>query len=110
MMKLNKLNKKKKKVKNATDKNFDKGSIKVFRSNRFAYALVLDENSRVMKSFSTKGLEGSKKDVALLVGELAGKFMIENKIKRAFFDRNGYKYHGRVKAVADGARKVGVIF
>ena len=48
--------------------------------------------------------------VAKIVGKLAGQKAVEKKIGRAVFDRNGYLYHGRVKAVAEGAREAGLKF
>ena len=52
----------------------------------------------------------SKKDVAKLVGVLVGKRATNAGIKSVVFDRGGYKYHGRVKALAEGAREEGLVF
>jgi large subunit ribosomal protein L18 len=54
--------------------------------------------------------KGKKSEIAGKVGELLAKKAGENKIEKAVFDRSGYKYHGRIKALADGARKGGLKF
>ena len=54
---------------------------------------------------SKKNLEAAK-----ALGQLVGKRAVEQKIERVLFDRNGYDYHGRVKALADGAREAGLKF
>lgn len=86
----------------------------VFRSNRHIYAqLVNDRKGEVVASASDLEIEAKKKtktELAGLVGELIGKKAKEKKIKKVVFDRAGYKYHGRVKALAEGARKAGLNF
>ena len=88
----------------------------VFRSLRFTYVqLISDESGYVLSSASTKGLcpegvsEGSVEG-AKLVGKKIGELAKEKKITEVVFDRNGYIYHGRVAAVADGAREAGLKF
>ena len=54
--------------------------------------------------------EGGKQAIAKAVGELVGKRAVEAGIKKIAFDRGGYKYHGRVKALAEGARAAGLEF
>lgn len=89
--------------------------ISVFRSNLHFYAQVIDdENSVTLCSISTvqkeyKGLRNNKENAEKL-GEALGKQMLDKKISSAVFDRNGYLYHGIVKAFADGVRKAGVNF
>lgn len=87
----------------------------VFRSNQHIYAqLINDDNSKVLASASDKDLKakkGEKKsDVAKDVGKLIAKKAIESKIEKVVFDRGGIVYHGRVKALADGAREGGLKF
>ena len=89
----------------------------VYRSNKFLYAQVVDDakshtlvqantSEDAFKSLgSKKNLEAAKK-LGALIGERAG----ANKVERVVFDRNGYDYHGRIKAVADGAREAGLKF
>lgn len=85
----------------------------VSRSNRFVYAqLIDDEKSRTLAHASSRELKEkkTKKDAAKLVGELLAKRALEHSIKEAVFDRRDYKYHGRVQALADGARSGGLKF
>jgi large subunit ribosomal protein L18 len=89
--------------------------ISIYKSNKNLYVQVIDDldgNTLVSVSSQageTKGLKPTVKDGAKL-GEALGKMMKAKKISRAVFDRNGYLYHGVVKAVADGARKAGIEF
>ncbi|MCK4905176.1 50S ribosomal protein L18 [bacterium] len=88
----------------------------VFRSNKNIYVnMIDDENNKVMMTFSSLSKEskegkinGSNVKAAVFVGELAGKKAIEKGIKKGIFDRSGYRYHGRVKAVAEGLKKAGI--
>jgi large subunit ribosomal protein L18 len=86
----------------------------VSRSNRFIYAqLIDDEKSHTLVHASGKevmkgGKALPKSQASKLVGELIAKRAVEKGIKSAVFDRRGYKYHGRVKALADGARAAGL--
>lgn len=90
----------------------------VFRSLNHIYAQVIDDTKGVtLVSASTldsslKGqLErGSNIEAAKKVGELIGKRAIEKGIRTVVFDRSGYIYHGRIKAVAEGAREAGLEF
>jgi len=90
----------------------------VYRSLKHVYAQVIDDDaSRTLLQVSTceKQRAGSfagmpKRVQAKKVGELVGALCIENGIQQVVFDRNGYKYHGRVQAVAAGAREVGLRF
>lgn len=61
------------------------------------------------KPVAKEGLFG-KKLFAFAVGKLVAEKALENKISKVVFDRSGYKYHGRIKAVADGAREGGLQF
>lgn len=85
----------------------------VFRSNRNLYVQAIDDSAgHTLASISsvggeTKGLKPNAED-ATRIGEAIGKKLLEMNISEAVFDRNGYLYHGVVKAAADGARKAGV--
>ena len=87
----------------------------VFRSNRYIYAQVIDDDQGVTVA-SASSLEGklAKKtlnvDTANKVGELIGSRAKDAGIEEVVFDRGGFAYHGRVKALADGARKAGLEF
>lgn len=87
----------------------------VFRSNRYIYAQVIDDTKqKVLFAYSSASLKATKDKkktaVAQEVGKMIGKIAIDNGIKQVAFDRAGYKYHGRVKALADGARAAGLEF
>jgi len=87
----------------------------VFKSNRYLYVQVVDDLAGVtLASASTleEALKGVKATVegGAKVGELIGARLNEKKIVTVVFDRNGYQYHGVVKAIADGTRKAGIKF
>ncbi len=90
----------------------------VYRSNSNIYAQVIDdEKSATIVSASTvdkdikKSLKGGgNKDAASAVGQLIAKKAVKAGIKDVYFDRSGYLYHGRVKALADAARENGLSF
>jgi len=88
----------------------------VFRSHRHIYAqLVDDEKGKTLVTASdleieTKKKKITKKEKALEVGKLIAKKAQKKKIKKVVFDRGGYKYHGRVKSLAEGAREGGLRF
>ena len=86
--------------------------LSVFRSNKQIYAQVIDdETAKTLVSASSLGMEAMpKKEQAAKVGEALAKKAIEAGITTVVFDRNGYLYHGRVKELADGARKGGLKF
>lgn len=92
--------------------------LSVFRSAKHIYAQVVDDiagNTLVSASSLEPAVKGkgdpkSKVEVATRVGKLIAERAGEKGIKRIVFDRNGFLYHGRVKAVSDGAREAGLDF
>jgi large subunit ribosomal protein L18 len=92
--------------------------LSVFRSNKHIYGQIIDEkkgatlvaasDKDVVKPVSQK-LKGKIK-VAFETGKILAERALKKKIKTVFFDRKKYKYHGRVKALAEGARKGGLKF
>ena len=98
----------------------------VFRSNKGIYVQVIDDLAgATLVAASSKGLEGGTKvdqaakvgeeiakkgEIAALVGKLAAERATAKGISTVSFDRNGYLYHGRVKSLADAARKGGLKF
>ena len=94
----------------------------VFRSNKHVYAQIIDdEKGHIFVSASDLELKNKKNSrvpkelkakvaVAYMVGQLIAQRAGEKKIKKIVFDRGGYKYHGRVKALAEGARSGGLDF
>lgn len=89
--------------------------LSVFRSNKEIYAQLIDDitgKTLVSASSIDKSINksNSKTDVSIIVGKLLAKRAIALNFSRITFDRNGYLYHGRVKALADGARTAGLKF
>ena len=86
--------------------------LSVFRSNKQIYAQVIDDMvGHTLVSASSRGLDkGTKSEIAEKVGELIAKKAQEAGITTVVFDRNGFLFHGRVKSLADGARKGGLKF
>jgi large subunit ribosomal protein L18 len=85
----------------------------VFRSNKQIYAQIIDDlaGKTLAAASSLKlGDKAPKKEIAAKVGEMIAKTAQEAGITSVVFDRNGYLYHGRVKELADGARKGGLKF
>ena len=92
--------------------------LSVFRSTKHIYAQVIDDtagqtitaastlDADVKSNTEAKGKVG----VAQLVGKLVAERALEKGIKKVVFDRNGFLYHGRIKAISDGARKAGLGF
>ena len=84
----------------------------VFRSNKQIYVQIINDlTGKTLASASSLGMEAMpKKEQAAKVGELVAKKAQEAGIEKVVFDRNGYLYHGRVKSLADAARKGGLKF
>jgi large subunit ribosomal protein L18 len=89
--------------------------LSVFRSNRYIYAQIIDD----VIGKTLVGISGKEKSIikgktkmerAQLAGETIASKAIAKKIKKVVFDKSGYKYHGQIKALADGARKGGLEF
>ncbi|MGO8692163.1 MAG: 50S ribosomal protein L18 [Rectinemataceae bacterium] len=93
----------------------EKPRMTVFKSNRYLYVQVIDDaagTTLASASSLEESLKGFKRNVegAAKLGEEIGKRLKEKSVSTVVFDRNGYKYHGIVKAIADGARKAGIAF
>lgn len=96
----------------------DKPRLNVFRSIEHIYAQVVDDSthltivsaSTVDKEMKGKVKSGGDIEAAKLVGELVGKRAVKKGVEKVVFDRGGYQYHGRVAALADGAREAGLKF
>ncbi len=91
--------------------------VSIFRSSKFIYAQIIDDvKGKTLVSFSSKDLakkdieKKNKVEIAKLVGEGLAKKAKKAKISKVIFDRAGYKYHGKVKALAEGAREGGLKF
>jgi len=105
-----------KRVRSTLRRNSSRARLSVFRSNKYIYVQIVDDKrnetlisaSDVKKS--AKGKNVKRVDSAGVVGEDVAKRALKKGIKEVVFDRGGYKYHGRVKALAEGARKGGLSF
>jgi large subunit ribosomal protein L18 len=90
--------------------------LSVFRSNTSIYAQIIDDvQGRTIVGFSSrnKALQGqklTKTEVSRIVGKMLAEKALQAGITEVVFDRNGYLYHGRVKALAEGAREGGLKF
>ncbi|RYL89885.1 50S ribosomal protein L18 [Sporolactobacillus sp. THM7-4] len=90
--------------------------LNVFRSSKNIYAQLIDDtkgvtlvsSSSIDKAFDLD--KGSDVEAAKKVGEIIGKRALEKGIETVVFDRSGYLYHGRIKALAEGAREAGLKF
>jgi large subunit ribosomal protein L18 len=89
----------------------------VFRSLKHIYAQIVDDDkgqtlcamSSKAKDFNAEGT-AKKTEISFQIGQKLGEKAIAGGISKVAFDRSGYKYHGRVKALAEGARKAGLVF
>ena len=92
----------------------DRPRLCVFRSNQHLYAKLIDnQTGDVLLSVSDKDIttkKGTKSEIAKAVGKLAAEKAAAKKIETVVFDRGGFIFHGRVKALAEGAREGGLKF
>jgi large subunit ribosomal protein L18 len=110
--------KRKKRVRSRVRGTSDRPRLNVFRSSKHIYAQVIEDTTgKTLASASTKSpeLKGSLRysgnvEAAKKVGELIAQKCLKNGIQKVVFDRSGYLYHGRVKALAETARTSGLIF
>jgi large subunit ribosomal protein L18 len=104
----------KQRVKTRVAQKIEHPRLSVYRSNKNILAQIIDDKtSKTLTSFSNKKLKEkgkTKTETAQLVGEELARLAKIKKISKVRFDRSGYKYHGRIKALAEGARKGGLKF
>ena len=96
-------------------RNQESPRLTVYRSSQHFYAQIFDSlGSKVIVSASTvekdMNLKSNNIDAAMQVGKKVAERALENGVKKVVFDRSGYKYHGRIKALADSAREAGLEF
>ncbi len=92
--------------------------LSVFRSSKHIYAQIIDDTAGITlasastteKSLAEHLKATASKDAAKAVGEMIGKKAMEKGIEKVVFDRGGYNYHGRIAALAEGAREAGLEF
>jgi large subunit ribosomal protein L18 len=99
-------------VRNKISGTAERPRLVVFRSLKHIYAQLVDDSAnRTIATVSDLGIEeGKKGERAAAVGQMIAERAKTAGISRVVFDRAGYRYHGRIKAVADGARKGGLEF
>ncbi len=86
--------------------------LSVFRSNKFIYAQLIDDTTgkTLAQASDVKVTKGTKSERAKVVGKMIAEAALGKKIDKVVFDRNGFKYTGRIKLVADEARVGGLKF
>ncbi|MCK5836146.1 MAG: 50S ribosomal protein L18 [Desulfobacula sp.] len=110
--------KRKKRIRKNIFGNPDRPRLSVFRSSKHIYAQIIDDTQKITlvsastldKEYTENKVEGKKVDIAKAVGSLIGKRAFDKGITKIVLDRNGFLYHGRIKALSDGAREAGLIF
>lgn len=107
----------KRRVRKKIDGNSTRPRLSVFRSSKHIYAQAVDDGlggtvaaASTLTAHVKVGLSGPKVDGAKAVGTAIAKALLEKGIDTVTFDRNGYLYHGRVKALAEAAREAGLKF
>lgn len=100
-------------VRNKIAGNIGIPRLSVFRSHRHTWIQIIDDkHGKTLAATSSKAVKskGTKSEIAAKVGEQIAVLAVKKNISHIRFDRGLYKYHGRVKAVADGARAKGLKF
>ena len=107
--------KRKKRIRKKVEGSAERPRLSVFRSAKHIYAQVVNDlNGQTLAAASSLSKDvqkdGNKIDTAKAVGAALAKVCKEKGIEKVVFDRNGFIYHGRIKAVAEGAREGGLSF
>ena len=110
--------KRKARIRKKTIGTADRPRLSVFRSARHVYAQIIDDRkgatlvtaSSVEAGFKEQPKFESKVAAASYIGKTVAQRALEKGIKKVVFDRNGFLYHGRIKALSDGAREAGLDF
>jgi large subunit ribosomal protein L18 len=110
--------KRKKRIKKRIFGVQDRPRLSVFRSSSHIYAQIVDDTkgetlvsaSTLDKAYKQDPVTGKKQEIAKAVGVLLGKKALDKGITKVVLDRNGFLYHGRIKALSDGAREAGLEF
>jgi large subunit ribosomal protein L18 len=92
----------------------DRPRVTVFRSNKHIYAQAINDTSSFTicsaSDYSEKNAKSTKNNKAVVVGKSLAELLKQKGIDSVVFDRNGYKYHGNVKSLAEGLREGGIKF
>ncbi len=111
--KFRKRNRRKSAVRKRITGTTERPRVIVHRTNKHIYGQVIDDQKQLtIAGISDLKFKSKEKPVAVAakMGEVLGEMAIKKKVTKVVFDRSGYKYHGRVKAFADGLRKAGLDF
>ncbi|MCX6752882.1 MAG: 50S ribosomal protein L18 [Candidatus Nomurabacteria bacterium] len=100
------------KIKAKITGTLERPRLSVFRSNKFIYAQLIDDTKAMTLASASdiKMTKGTKTERAAAVGKMIAEAGNANKINSVVFDRNGFKYTGRIKVIADAARAAGLVF
>jgi large subunit ribosomal protein L18 len=117
-VKIRKRNRRRSAIRNRLRGTTARPRLVVFRSLKNIYAQIVDDEkgrtlcsaSTITKDFKQEASKKKRTEVSFEIGQKLGEIALANGITQVSFDRSGYKYHGRVKALADGARKAGLVF
>ncbi|MCP4721580.1 MAG: 50S ribosomal protein L18 [Desulfobacteraceae bacterium] len=110
--------KRKKRIRKSIFGSQDRPRMSVFRTAKHIYAQIVDDTKGVTlvsastldKEYKESPVSGKKQEIAKAVGNLIGKRALDKGITKVVLDRNGFLYHGRIKALSDAAREAGLIF
>lgn len=107
----------KRRIRKKIDGSTERPRLSVFRSSKHIYAQAVDDSkggtvaaASTLTAEVKASLDGPKMDAAKAVGKAIAKALLDKGIDKVVFDRNGYLYHGRVKALAEAAREAGLKF
>lgn len=110
--------KRKKRIRKKMTGTEERPRLSVFRSAGHIYAQLINDiegntivsASTLDKEFTETGKKGGNRDAATTIGKIVAKRALDKGVTKVVFDRNGFLYHGRVKALSDGAREAGLQF
>ncbi|MBF0467652.1 MAG: 50S ribosomal protein L18 [Desulfamplus sp.] len=110
--------KRKKRIRKKMTGTDERPRMSIFKSAGHIYAQVINDvegntivsASTLDKEFTDTGKKGGNKEAATTIGKIVAKRALDKGVTKVVFDRNGFLYHGRVKALSDGAREAGLQF
>ncbi len=98
-------------IRNKISGTTERPRLSVYRSNKAIYCQLIDDlKGHTLATASSQGVTGTKTEQATAVGKLIAERAIATGIETIVFDRGGYRYHGRVRSLAEGAREGGLKF
>jgi large subunit ribosomal protein L18 len=98
-------------IRNKVSGTAERPRLSVYRSNKAIYCQLIDDlKGHTIAAATSQGVTGTKSEQAVAVGKLIAERAKSQGIEAVVFDRGGYRYHGRVRSLADGAREGGLKF